>query len=157
MFGLPFKPIKIDHDLHTFTFMITFTSCFTFGKAHRSEGDIPKMWGELDYNLILHPLILVMSPTHRLYPKCKHHHIKKNSPKKPTFTLEKSALWFLFFQFCDVASTSGDHPWDNLAKKLAKQNMKIKSFKHPFILLASYIQDPDEKNLAIFFDKRFEI
>jgi hypothetical protein len=51
----------------------------------------------------------------------------------------------------------GDHPWDNLAKKLAKQNMKIKSFKHPFILLASYIQDPDEKNLAIFFDKRFEI
>jgi hypothetical protein len=35
--------------------------------------------------------------------------------------------------------------------------MKIKSFEHPFILLASYLGDPDEKNLAIFFVKRLEI
>jgi hypothetical protein len=56
MFELPFKPKKIDHDLHMFRFMITFTLHFIVGKAHRSEGDIPKMRGELDYNLNLHPL-----------------------------------------------------------------------------------------------------
>jgi hypothetical protein len=42
------------------------------------------------------------------------------------------------FQFCDVASTSSDYPKDNLAKLGYKPHVKVKTFEHPSVLLATY-------------------